>query len=424
MVAARLSMSSTNKLAMLPRSYGMPRELWAKPYWESNGYFGCKDKGDDVHNTWFFFLVKEIIEKAGFEDDFPKQYDYVWYKMAFFTTWSRKGPKSILCLDCPDKMVASVQTYLEELYEDILDDPDGDPFESFNFDPYYFHQVVLHGVVHLYDASVWKIKEIVRAVEKERSAATHADNTDYLLLHEAARHVIHSTETLTSANEVLTTMMGRHREIAKQFRDNATHGWDLQPQISRQIQDHLAFHHTVLHGIKCRSESLQARHTNEISLALNLVTALDTKFMKAIAVLTVLFLPATTIATIFGMSFFDFGESNEPPDITMVFDSNSTTGFGNNVTFAFDPTSMASASPTGNWAISDKFWIFWAWAVPCTLAVPVFFVRDLFKSVRSSFGTLTKNIRRGKLKWDKREKNGKEERPPAADEKVGVALVP
>lgn len=56
----------------------------------------------------------------------------------------------------------------------------------------------------------------------------------------------------------------------------------------------------------------------ELSQAFNLITQHDNRIiqrdstsMKTIAVMTLLFLPTTAIATIFGTQFFDFGESSD-----------------------------------------------------------------------------------------------------------------
>jgi len=64
--------------------------------------------------------------------------------------------------------------------------------------------------------------------------------------------------------------------------------------------------------------SLEKRMENIIQLAFNLISQHDNRIiqrdstsMKTIAVMTLLFLPTTTIATIFGTQFFDFGESSD-----------------------------------------------------------------------------------------------------------------
>lgn len=58
--------------------------------------------------------------------------------------------------------------------------------------------------------------------------------------------------------------------------------------------------------------------------------------MKAIAVVTMTFLPATFVSTLFGMSFF-----------------------------SFEPSSDADAS---SFVVSRDYWIFWALSVPLTIA--------------------------------------------------------
>lgn len=52
--------------------------------------------------------------------------------------------------------------------------------------------------------------------------------------------------------------------------------------------------------------------------------------MKTIAFVTLAFLPPTFICALFSMSFFNYSDS-------------------------------------GDWAVSNKFWVYWAFAVPATL---------------------------------------------------------
>lgn len=62
----------------------------------------------------------------------------------------------------------------------------------------------------------------------------------------------------------------------------------------------------LLSNLMHRSASNDARLRNEISLAFNLVNQQDTKTMRTISIVTLLFLPATFVSTLFSMSFFDY----------------------------------------------------------------------------------------------------------------------
>ncbi|KAK6329775.1 hypothetical protein TWF730_006074 [Orbilia blumenaviensis] len=321
--------------AMLENFYRMPNEIWTKVHWESNGYYGCSDEEVDRHDTWYRFLVKQIYEEDGKE--FPKDYGYSWDKLGFFTTWSKAGPKCMLCLDCPDDLIQNMKASLNKVSRD-----------QFFADPYSFHQIAIRGIVNLYDKSIWKIRDVVRTVEKSRPKMRKPE-VDYDHLHEAARHVIHSTETLLVSTQLLEQMMMRQRDRM----NSLTYAPEEEKICMRQVGDNLMFYHSMIHAFKCRSESMQARHQNEIQLAFNTVAqyhshvaAVDSAAMKVIAVLTAAFLPATFVSAIFSMSFFNNGGDNG--------------------------TSAGGGDGGGeSWSLSDKFWIYWAFAVPLT-AVTIF----------------------------------------------------
>ncbi|KAF3909323.1 hypothetical protein ABW20_dc0109971 [Dactylellina cionopaga] len=253
----------------------MPAEIWSKVHWEANGYFGCRDGELDRHgmkpaHTWFRFLVKQLF-KCSDGSKFPENYEYTWYKMAFFSTWSQSGHKSILCLDCPQDLVVSMRGSLNNSCRD-----------QFIVDPYSFHQIIIKGVVDIYDNSIWTLRDVVRAVEKagleERSAAgistsntasssqnrvnLRRPNPDYDHLHEAARHVIHSTETLTVSTQVLEQIALRQKGRS----DRLINAPEEEKRCMRQVHDNLIFYHGMIYAFKCRSESMQSRHQNEISL--------------------------------------------------------------------------------------------------------------------------------------------------------------
>lgn len=66
----------------------------------------------------------------------------------------------------------------------------------------------------------------------------------------------------------------------------------------------------LLSNLAYRSASNDARLRNEINLAFNVVNQQDTKAVRIISIVTLTFLPATFVSTLFSMSFFNYdGES-------------------------------------------------------------------------------------------------------------------
>lgn len=82
-------------------------------------------------------------------------------------------------------------------------------------------------------------------------------------------------------------------------------------------------------------ENRTAAQSNKIQYQIAVETRADSSAMKAIAVLTMIFLPGTFVSTIFGMSMFNWGAERETD------------------------------------VVSNRFWIYWAITVPSTVAVLV-----------------------------------------------------
>jgi Mg2+ and Co2+ transporter CorA len=133
-------------------------------------------------------------------------------------------------------------------------------------------------------------------------------------------------------------MLARHDDLIRSIPD------DNDKDASRDVHSQLQYFQTFISSMRCRSAANEKRMVNEIQLAFNMVaqhdastsvkiglaTQADSMTMKSIAFVTLTFLPPTFISAIFSMSFF----------------SNST---------------------DSGWVISDKFWIYWAFAIPTTL---------------------------------------------------------
>ncbi|KAI9672642.1 MAG: hypothetical protein M1831_000077 [Alyxoria varia] len=176
------------------------------------------------------------------------------------------------------------------------------------------------------------------------------------LLHEGARHAIHATETLTLACGNLKAL------LEEQNPSNVALSIYRNINAARRVAQDLNFYYSRLCAFKARSESNLARVQNEIGLAFNVVAQRDTKItlelsrnatqdsriMRQISFVTLIFLPGTAVSTLFSTSFFNFS----PPSPA-----------NNNSNTSNEPNNQ-----TGVWQVSDKFWIFWVITIPLTLA--------------------------------------------------------
>ncbi|KAL0265340.1 hypothetical protein SLS55_001305 [Diplodia seriata] len=217
----------------------------------------------------------------------------------------------MLCMDTPEELKKAIQ---HAWNSGVIDASD----------PYKWHCFIVDKITDLYNRSVWALRDFVRLdVEKRRLP----EAIDFERLHEIARHIIHSNETLEVA---LSTLEGM-QEAQQVFNEQSSSGSGSAVDFSaRHTQLELSSLRRTIKATYLRSKSLSDRIHNEINLAYNLVNQRDSFLMKTIAVMTLIYLPGSYIASIFGMNFFNFSSS-------------------------------------GGLEVSDMFWLYWVLMVALTL---------------------------------------------------------
>lgn len=155
--------------------------------------------------------------------------------------------------------------------------------------------------------------------------------------HDLLRHALHSTEVLQVATQTLNAWLQQylagqkrqqrlqHAQCARLKQRQPQAG---QAQADQQAQpipfeedtplppecyhDELLATFQLLSNLSLRSASNDARLRNEINLAFNVVNQQDTKAMRMISIVTLLFLPATFVSTLFSMTFFNQPSAEQP----------------------------------------------------------------------------------------------------------------
>lgn len=195
----------------------------------------------------------------------------------------------------------------------------------------------------MFDQSVWLIRDLVRSAEKGR-ALSNRGLAHFTLLHEVTRHAIHSLETLNVAVDTLSSIQ---HQIASQSRRSQSMSWDAQ-DLAESIDKQFDLQVRMLRNLHLRAQSNKERLQNEIAYVFNMITKRDSQIMtrigeaakedsgvmRTIAVVTMFFLPPTFISAVFSMSFFNY---TPPQD-----------------------------GAAGKWSVSERFWIYWAFAIPLT----------------------------------------------------------
>ena len=162
--------------------------------------------------------------------------------------------------------------------------------------------------------------------------------------------------------------------------------------LSRATASSIEYRKRNFHSTLLRLTSLEKRMSNIIQLSFNLVTQADSGVMKAdsavlktdsramkfIAFLTLVFLPATGVASVFSTPFFDIDwESSSQPGERVL-------------------------------RTAESFWIFWAVVLPLTIVglllcfVWVNLPEDYKNLIRAEIGKLAKSGRRKRARERRR----------------------
>ncbi|KAL1646100.1 hypothetical protein SLS58_003520 [Diplodia intermedia] len=250
--------------------------------------------------------------------------DRAWFTFAFVLLEETSGndkQATLLCFDAPPP--------LHKAFNDLnVSD------EQLN-DAYFVFGIVLKVIWKVMDDESWTLADVFRNIEKstlERTASDKsvAQSVNFSELHNISKHQIYMSEAFEAAQIVANDVVQAYRS-----RFHAS-----LPQDARVTEQKLLHSARMFKATHLRLNGLEKRISNITSLAFNIVTQEDSRSMHTIALITLVFLPSTLIATVFSSSFFDF--------------------------------SMADDDKTTGVHLSSLFWIFWVISIPVTLVVVCF----------------------------------------------------
>jgi len=123
---------------------------------------------------------------------------------------------------------------------------------------------------------------------------------DFVPLHNCSKHIIHLSEAVNS------TLMVADAIISRLSAHSPTHS-----PMRDQLLEALRYRQSVFHSTRLRLGSLRERTDTATALLFNLVTQQDSmaimqdsSTLKAIAIITIIFLPTTGVATVVGSQLF------------------------------------------------------------------------------------------------------------------------
>jgi hypothetical protein len=238
---------------------------------------------------------------------------------------------TLLCFGASDTLVARFQTLLgDTTWRQALQEP------------YLLFDIIYDELYNNVDGLAWNLANTFR--DMELSTLDHANGTDtrrtesgptieFAALHNMSKHCFHMNEVVDGAILALSNLVD-HLESLSPSSGGTT---------SSIVVSALKYRIMLMRSTQLRLRSLEKRMTNIISLSFNLVTQKDSRVMqndsyamKTIAVLTLVFLPAAGIGTVFSMPFFNVDFQNHS---------------------------------TNTLEVARSFWIFWIITVPITAAL-------------------------------------------------------
>ncbi|GAB7330042.1 hypothetical protein MBLNU13_g01728t1 [Cladosporium sp. NU13] len=266
---------------------------------------GLRDPNIEV--AWTRFLCKDILPlDTQHHEDFHDNFRWIvcdTYLHVRKRKDESKNSVTLLFFGAPPKVMQRFERLLgSEAWAGAVQEP------------YILLALVYEQLFLLLDKAAWTLAGWFRS--KERSAlnsvrqdsSSHAEATDFATLHEIAKHGIYMSEAAAAAVLEMEVVISHLQEHSSN---------PSSADLRSATISHLHYQKSSFQSTQLRLASLDKRIANVISLSFNLVTQRDSQVlkqdsnaMKAIAVLTLVFLPLTGIASLFSTPFFQVAESH------------------------------------------------------------------------------------------------------------------
>jgi hypothetical protein len=259
---------------------------------------GLKDPNVEV--AWTRFLCKDILSLSHKKDeDFHDNFRWIVCD-AYLHVRTRKDESkcvTMLFFGAPPKVIYRFEQLLAS-----------DAWADAVREPYILFALVYEQLFLLLDEAAWTLAGWFRskergALESVRQDSSHVEATDFATLHEIAKHGIYLSEAVAAAVLEMEMVIAHIREVSSGASSD---------RLSKVAITQFQYQKASFRSTQLRLASLDKRIANVISLSFNLVTQRDSQVlrqdsnaMKAIAILTLVFLPLTGIASLFSTPFFE-----------------------------------------------------------------------------------------------------------------------
>ncbi|KFH42504.1 hypothetical protein ACRE_067460 [Hapsidospora chrysogenum ATCC 11550] len=291
--------------------------------------------------SWFYFLCKNIDIRQRHHDGGMEMYhraaelgfypaaghipgtDFTWHRTTFFLRSDRSGGVTLVCFNAAPRVRARFDEVMmlgsDRVVADIVSQP------------YILFDAALEGLQLDVDTMVWNMNRVFSTYERDKlllsielgSGGAPADqlrnprrgaSDPFTALHNCAKHIIYLGEALESC------LMNLDAVLAS---SHAQQSGEQRRPVDVQLEECLRYRRSLFRSTQIRLSSLQKRTDNALTLSFNLVTQQgamltmqDSHTMRVIAVLTMVFLPSTAVATVVGSQLFvtEAGKKGEEGD--------------------------------------------------------------------------------------------------------------
>ncbi|KAF4637688.1 hypothetical protein G7Y89_g403 [Cudoniella acicularis] len=325
--------------------FGIPSAFVAERFQSVTHSFGTRKLRDESEIVWIRFLA--LLPSLPF-DGKPR-----WVKSGLVLKWSPTPPSNsnstsepsrqvtLICFQpVPGILLAINRLFKSSSWEDALKDP------------YFLINASFEGWHERVDESAWKLVDLSREAERiifEHSAQLEVNSSDLLAIdynsiHNLAKDAIHMVEGLDAVLRSLECALRYHSDI-EDLRKGDLAIWEA-------IHGSLHYRKEMFHSTRLRMLSVEQRLKNVINMAFNIGTMHDSRvmrqdsyIMKTLSILAMVFLPISTVSSIFGTQFFS-------------------------TTTSPDPTSSTGAV-TSSFVVNNNIWLLWTISIPVTVALLV-----------------------------------------------------
>ncbi|KAL2836918.1 hypothetical protein BJY01DRAFT_251712 [Aspergillus pseudoustus] len=270
--------------------------------------------------SWACFRIQNPFSMQG----------YGWRQACIHVEWDLETQRQLIFIFYISPMMPITAFQSAQAFLDRTSD-----FEERQWNPFAWHERFVSEVLEQYESSSMRLKDYVEGKNMD-DIVSRRDKGEFPTVAHYAPHLLHSFEAIEVAEHTIKTIFKEqdlwHQEKSKILHENNV-SW-------LRMRSRLLLEANRAHSLKVMMGSLRDRYIQEVNLASKVAvkdmayTALkDSDKLKALAILTLVYLPGTYTSALFSTPFFSVGSDGL--------------------------------------SVSNLFWSYWATAIPLTVVTMI-----------------------------------------------------